>query len=57
MTSLPQEPISILRGQIERQRRTVESLKRDGHECADAERHLNRMIEELRASENTSPAS
>lgn len=57
MASLPQERISILQGQIEQQRRTVETLKRDGHECADAERHLNKMIEELRASENTSRAS
>ncbi len=51
MANTPQERLSILREKIERQRNTVESLKREGHECADAERQLKSMLAELQRSE------
>jgi hypothetical protein len=57
MAKLPQERLSNLRSKIENQRKTVDALKRDGHECADAERQLSQMVAEWRASENASPPS
>lgn len=51
---MPVSPVvrlSILRGKIEQQRRTVAALKRGGHECADAERQLKQMLVELQAAE------
>jgi hypothetical protein len=47
--------LSILREKINQQRNTVEALKRDGHECADAERELRRMQAALEAGEKNSP--
>ena len=43
--------LAILRNKIEQQRTTVEALKRDGHECTDAER-----MAELTRSSDTSVA-
>ncbi len=51
MASSPSERLSTLRKKIEQQRNTIESLRRAGHECPDAERQLKGMLAELRASE------
>jgi arginine repressor len=51
MASSPHERLLTVRKKIEQQRNTVESLKREGHECPDAERQLSRMLAELRAIE------
>jgi len=47
MTDLPKDQLRPLREMIEQQRNTVESLKRDGHQCPDAERQLHRMLGEF----------
>lgn len=57
MTGLPRERLALLRDRIERQRTTVDALKRDGHVYTDAERQLQQMIAELQASENLPRAS
>ena len=47
-----------LRGTIfrfEQQRNTIKALKRDGHECADAERHLRDLLAEEQGLNTTSP--
>ena len=54
MAKLPQD-LSILREKIDRQRNTVKALKRDGHECADAERQLRQMLADLEAGDKNSP--
>ncbi|HEV2627905.1 MAG TPA: hypothetical protein VGV41_04605 [Pseudolabrys sp.] len=51
MSELPKERLLSLREKIDQQRNTIEALKRDGHECADAERQLRHMLAELRTSE------
>lgn len=50
MTPSSKERLSLLREKIERQRDTVDALKRDGHVYADAERQLKELIAELEAS-------
>jgi hypothetical protein len=57
VTGLPRERLALLRDRIERQRTTVEALKRDGHVYTDAERQLQQMIAELQAGENLPRAS
>ena len=46
MTTPSSESLS-LQEKIERQQKTVEALKRDGHVHDDAERQLKQMIAEL----------
>ena len=57
MTSTPENRLSILRERIKQQRNTVAALKREGHECADAERQLEQMVEEATAHEKASRSS
>jgi hypothetical protein len=38
VTGLPKDKLASLRAEIDQQRNTIEALKRDGHECTDAER-------------------
>lgn len=57
MVELPKDKLVSLRARIDQQRNTIEALKRDGHECADAERQLKQMVAELSAAENTSRRS
>ena len=52
MTNTPHDRLTSLREKIDRQRNTIELLKRDGHECADAERQLRQMIADLHNSES-----
>ena len=52
MIELPEAHLSTLREKIEQQRNTIEALKRDAHECADAERQLKQMLEEMQVHEN-----
>jgi len=40
MADLPKDRLLPLTSRIEQQRKTIEALKRDGHECPDAERQL-----------------
>lgn len=47
MAELPHERLAILREKIDQQRNTLAALKRDGHECADAERHLSDLLAEM----------
>ena len=54
MGELPQDKLASLRAKIDQQRNTIEALKRDGHECADAERQLQHMVDELKASQTNS---
>jgi len=42
-----------LRDKIDQQRQTVDALKREGHECRDAQRQLDQMLAELKASDKT----
>ena len=51
MVELPTNRLLDLKAKIKQQRNTVEALKRDGHECTDAERQLRHMLAELRTSE------
>ena len=48
MTGLPKDKLASLRAEIDQQRNTIEALKRDGHECTDAERQLPQMLAEFR---------
>jgi hypothetical protein len=41
-----------LRERVEQQRKTVESLQREGHFCPDAERQLHYMTAKLQASDH-----
>ena len=54
MNETPKEELSSLRARIDQQRNTIAALKRDGHECTDAERQLSQMVAELSVSENAS---
>lgn len=54
MAVLPKDRLLALQAQIEQQRNTVESLKHEGHECPDAERLLQQMLSELKATEGVS---
>ena len=38
--------MATLREQIEQQRNTIEALRREGHDCPDAERHLRELLAE-----------
>lgn len=51
MAKFPRERLAALREKIAQQRTTVEALKRNDHEHADAERQLRLMLEELRMIE------
>ena len=53
MTDLPKDKLAALLARIDQQRNTIDALKRDGHECTDAERQLRQMVAELNASQNT----
>ncbi len=53
MTGLPKDKLASLRAEIDQQRNTIEALKRDGHECTDAERELRQMLAALQTRENT----
>ena len=55
MAQSPQERLSVLREKIDQQRNTIEILKRDGHECIDAERQLKQMVAQLTLSTDGSP--
>ena len=46
-----------LRERIERQRHTIARLKREGHDCPDAERQLQQLLLEMQASETGSSRS
>lgn len=51
MSELPKERLSTLREKIERQRSTVADLRREGHDCPDAELQLQKMLRELAVNE------
>jgi len=51
MATAPHDNLAILRTKLAQQRSTVESLKRDGHDHADAERQLLALEAELRLQE------
>ena len=53
MTGLPKDKLASLRAEIDQQRNTIEALKRDGHECRDAERELRQMLAALQTRANT----
>jgi hypothetical protein len=55
MSELPHEGLASLREKINQQRNTIKALKRDGHECADAERHLRDLLAEEQALITPSP--
>jgi hypothetical protein len=50
VTQTPKERLAGLREKIERQRLTVDTLKRDGHVYDDAERELRLMLAELQGA-------
>ena len=54
MTSLPKDRLVALREKIDQQRNTIETLRREGHQCPDAERQLKQMLIELQAAEQAS---
>jgi hypothetical protein len=54
MVDLANDKLSVLRAEIEQQRHTIDTLRRDGHDCPDAERQLARMLAELRVKERAS---
>jgi len=43
----------IIESKIAQQRNTIATLKRDGHETADAERHLRQLEDELSHASTT----
>lgn len=51
MTDLPKDRLAALREKVDQQRNTIETLRREGHQCPDAERQLKQMFIELQASE------
>jgi len=51
MGELPKDRLLQLRTKIEQQRNTIEALRREGHDCPDAERQLRQMLVELKGSE------
>ena len=57
MAKLPHERLYVLQHKIEQQRRTVEALKREGHEHTDAERQLAQMIVEAQTLDDSAKAS
>ena len=46
-----------LRQRVDQQRNTIDDLKREGHDCPDAERQLRRLERELRATERPSKSA
>lgn len=56
MAELQKDKLAPLRNRIDQQRNTIEALKRDGQECADAERQLRHMLAELKHTEVHPPA-
>jgi hypothetical protein len=52
MASLPRDRL-IIESKIAQQRNTIATLKRDGHETADAERHLRQLEDELSHASTT----
>jgi hypothetical protein len=44
----------LLQSKIEQQRQTIASLKREGHEYSDAERHLTQLLAEAQLA-NSKP--
>ena len=50
MARVTEEQLTSLREKIEQQRTTIESLKREGHDCPDAELQLKNMMRQLLAS-------
>jgi hypothetical protein len=54
MTAPPKDRLPPIRERIEQQRNTIEALKREGHDCPDAERHLAQLLIELQATEKGS---
>ena len=54
MTSLPKDRLVALREKVDQQRNTIETLRREGHQCPDAERQLKQMLIELQAAEQAS---
>jgi len=50
MANVPHDRLAILREKVNQQQNTIAALKRDGHECADAERQLTHMLAELNAA-------
>lgn len=53
MSNLPKDRLLPLRERVDQQRNTVAALKREGHDCPDAERQLHQMLAQLNASERT----
>jgi len=51
MSELPRDRLFTLRAKIEQQRNTIEALKREGHDCPDAELQLQRMLVDLHRAE------
>lgn len=51
MGELPKDRLLQLRTKIEQQRNTIEALRREGHDCPDAERQLRQTLVELKGSE------
>ena len=51
MSELPKDRLLTLRQNIEQQRNTIDSLKREGHDCPDAELQLQKMLIELHRAE------
>lgn len=51
MTDLPKDRLAALREKVDQQRNTIEKLRREGHQCPDAERQLEHLLIELQASE------
>jgi hypothetical protein len=51
MTDLPKDRLAALREKVDQQRNTIEALRREGHQCPDAELQLKQMLIELQASE------
>ncbi|MGN6590472.1 MAG: hypothetical protein ACTHKE_09295 [Sphingomicrobium sp.] len=46
MATLPRDRL-VVESKVAQQRTTIEMLKRNGHETADAERYLHQLEEEL----------
>jgi len=47
LAAIKNDQLTPFRERVEQQRRTVEALKLEGHECPDAERQLHRMLGEM----------
>jgi hypothetical protein len=46
------QTLNRLRSDIERQQQTIQTLKRDGHVTADAEKHLGELIDSARVMDS-----